>query len=418
MAGDVYTVPEDLTPVSSWSEGFTAEEAEYFRNAYSAGDFIAGNDTTAYANMNITEILTTAVVARAGAVSELEVTEDPGVEGVIAKTDLGTMPLADAMTDPRSRMQGMIVVHQGRIVYENYPGMPSESRHLWNSASKTITGLLMHQLADEGLVDLKQPVSEYLGFTSGSPIGAILVEDVLHHRSGLDFEENQENFQNSEHALGKILHSAMTPRGVPRGAGVKESVIEVLPAKDPNTAFEYSTFNTQVLGAIIEEVTGQPWHQVVSQRIWSKAGMEGDAYLGLSSANEGLYGGIFASTLRDFARYALLFTPSYNAVSDTQVVPDNYFQTVYDAVNTEIYDKAFQGQRMIKAFNEDDALMGSAYQWDAVFSDGDLYKAGLGGQAIYVSPETDTAVVYFSTTWQNSLSMISYARAIVNEFYR
>ena len=63
-------------------------------------------------------------------------------------------------------------------------------------------------------------------------------------------------------------------------------------------------------------------------------------------------------------------------------------------------------------------LPGTSYQWDAIFADGDLYKAGLGGQAIYISPETDTAVVYFSTTWQNSLSMISYARAIVKQKFR
>jgi hypothetical protein len=55
---------------------------------------------------------------------------------------------------------------------------------------------------------------------------------------------------------------------------------------------------------------------------------------------------------------------------------------------------------------------------DAIFADGDLYKAGLGGQAIYVSPQTDTLVVYLSTTWQNSLSMISYARAILNQVFR
>ena len=73
---------------------------------------------------------------------------------------------------------------------------------------------------------------------------------------------------------------------------------------------------------------------------------------------------------------------------------------------------------MVKAFGEDDAPKGQSYQWDAIFEDGDLYKAGLGGQAIYVSPQTDTVVVYFSTTWQNSLSMISYARAIVNHMFR
>jgi CubicO group peptidase (beta-lactamase class C family) len=146
--------------------------------------------------------------------------------------------------------------------------------------------------------------------------------------------------------------------------------------------------------------------------------MEGDGLLGLSSAGEGLHGGIYASTLLDFARYALLFTSSWKVVAEERVVPENYLEKVYAAVNPQIYRVAFQGQRMVKAFGENDAPTGTSYQWDAIFADGDLYKAGLGGQAIYVSPETDTVVVYFSTTWQNSLSMISYARAIVKNLFR
>ena len=64
------------------------------------------------------------------------------------------------------------------------------------------------------------------------------------------------------------------------------------------------------------------------------------------------------------------------------------------------------------------APIGNAYQWDAVFEDGDLYKSGLLGQGLYVSPETDTVVVWFSTTWQNIHSMTAYPRAIVKQVFR
>ena len=114
----------------------------------------------------------------------------------------------------------------------------------------------------------------------------------------------------------------------------------------------------------------------------------------------------------------MLFTPSWSVIATQRIVPEDYLKSVYEAVNPKIYREAFQGNRMVKAFGEDDAPKGQSYQWDAVFEDGNLYKAGLGGQALYVSPETDTVVVYFSTTWQNSLSMISYARAIVQQKFR
>jgi hypothetical protein len=37
------------------------------------------------------------------------------------------------------------------------------------------------------------------------------------------------------------------------------------------------------------------------------------------------------------------------------------------------------------------------YQWDAIFADGDMYKAGLQGRGLYISPSRDVVVVYFST---------------------
>ena len=357
-------------------------------------------------------------IARGGAVSELVASPMPDIADIVATTDLGTMSLAEAMADPRSRMQAIAVLHKGEIVFERYPGMPSEMKHSWNSSSKTITGLMIHILEEDGLIDLKAPASSYLAFTKGSPIGAITVEDVLHHRSGLDFEESQANFQNPDHPLGKFLASAMTARGEPVGPAATELVVDVEATKPPNTAYEYSTFNTQILGFIVEEVTGKPWNIAVSERIWSKSGMEGEALLALSAAGEGLSGAVFASTLRDFARFAILFTPSWNAVADERIVSETFFEKTYAAMNRDIYQEGYLGPRLIQGFGEEGSPVAGAYQWDAIFEDGDLYKGGLGGQAIYVSPETDTAVVYFSTTWQNSLSLTAYARAIVNQKFR
>ena len=414
-----YSIPAELTPVSKWAKGFTADEAENFRKAWNAAEFSKGSDLTAFAYLNISEVLPTVLIGRgSGPVSALKSDPMPRIADVVATTDLGTMPLSKAMADPRSRMQAFMVLHKGKIVYETYPGMQPDSKHVWASSSKTITGLLIYMLASEKLVDLKAPVSKYLAFTKGSPLGGIKVEDLLHMRTGLDYEETHANINNPKHPVAQAFGAALTARGVPTGPGMRELVVKVKPRRPPNTAFEYSTYNTQMLGDIVEKVTGMPWNRVVSERIWKHAGMDGDGLLAISAAGEPLTGGIYSATLRDFGRYGLLFTPSWSVVAKQRVVPEDYLKSVYAAVNPDIYLKAFQGPRMVKAFGANDAPKGTSYQWDAIFADGDLYKAGLGGQAIYVSPQTDTVVVYFSTTWQNSLSMISYARAIVKQEFR
>ena len=60
----------------------------------------------------------------------------------------------------------------------------------------------------------------------------------------------------------------------------------------------------------------------------------------------------------------------------------------------------------------------ATYQWDLVFNDGDLFKAGRYGQGIYVSPETDTAVVWFSSVYMNEVYVPGFAREIVKQVYR
>ena len=50
--------------------------------------------------------------------------------------------------------------------------------------------------------------------------------------------------------------------------------------------------------------------------------------------------------------------------------------------------------------------------------DGDLYKSGRTGQCLYVSPETDTVGVYFSSAYQAEVWVHAYAREIVRQMFR
>lgn len=415
---DAYVIPDSLRPVTTWKEGFSAEEAERFRTEYTAGDFWSGTGSTVFTYLNLPKVLNTMHVARSGPIAPLEEWPMEEVGEVAATTQLGAMPLRQAIADPRSRLQAIAVVHQGRIVFEAYPGMQRFHRHSWNSASKPISGLLIHQLVSQGLIDLKRTVADYLPFTSGFPVGAIRVEDVLHQRTGLDYEETNASISDPSHPIGYGFAQALAGRN----EQVQLSIRDVLPRvgidRPPGSAFQYSSYNTQILGLIVEAVTGQALNKVISARIWREAGMEGDALLGLSSAGEPLSAGAFSSRLRDFARFGMLFTPSWSAVSPTSVVGENYLTDVYAAASADIYLEGVQGNRMVAGFGREGAPYGSAYQWDAVFEDGDLFKAGINGQALYVSPQTDTVIVYFSTAFANSLYLIAYPRAIVNDLFR
>ncbi|GEM81289.1 hypothetical protein [Vibrio superstes] len=45
----------------------------------------------------------------------------------------------------------------------------------------------------------------------------------------------------------------------------------------------------------------------------------------------------------------------------------------------------------------DDSSLGNSRQWDAIWSDGDMWKASLQSQGLYVFPGKDLVIAFYST---------------------
>jgi len=52
-----------------------------------------------------------------------------------------------------------MMIHKGKVVFEEYPGMNPMDRHVWMIPGKATVGLIMGMLAEEGKIDLDKPVS-------------------------------------------------------------------------------------------------------------------------------------------------------------------------------------------------------------------------------------------------------------------
>ncbi len=92
-----YVIPDGLIPMSEWANGTSAKKAEQFRITYRARDFWAGTDNTVFAYLNLSEVLNTMIVSRAGPIAPLEVEANEAVAGVVATTKLGTLSLREAI---------------------------------------------------------------------------------------------------------------------------------------------------------------------------------------------------------------------------------------------------------------------------------------------------------------------------------
>lgn len=124
------------------------------------------------------------------------------------------------------------------------------------SITKVFTALTTLTLVDDGLVDLESPVSDYV--TRVAVPEGLTVRDLLQHRSGLFDTVSVEGF------LPQILVDqarVWTPEEQ------MELISDRRPLFAPGAQFSYSSTNYVVLGVLIEEVTGRPYHEAVRNRI-------------------------------------------------------------------------------------------------------------------------------------------------------
>ena len=198
-----YTIPDNLTPVAEWADGFTAEEAKHFVENYNAKSFVIGDDIGTYGFLNLSEVLPVSKVFRSGDVANLQVAIDDSIGKLKVDGPLGNLTLEEVMADERSRMQGIIVLKQGKIVYEDYPGMLPTANHTWMSSTKVVTGLLMHMLEQEGRLSLDDDVTKYIPEYKGTDWEGVKLVDILHQQSGMNLVESAENIANPKHPVAR-----------------------------------------------------------------------------------------------------------------------------------------------------------------------------------------------------------------------
>ncbi|MGX1564810.1 serine hydrolase domain-containing protein [Streptomyces sp. NPDC055506] len=165
-------------------------------------------------------------------------------------------------------------------------GLPVEPDTLWRvySMTKPVTAVAALLLVEEGRLSLDDPVAHHLpAFAeprvyvggSGADVrtrpaeGPILVRHLMTHTSGLTF-----GFYHT-HPVDALYRAAGLESSVPPGADLAET-IEVyagLPLQfEPGTEWNYSVASN-VLGRIIEVVSGQPLDVFCAERVFGPLGM-------------------------------------------------------------------------------------------------------------------------------------------------
>jgi len=275
-----------------------------------------------------------------------------------------------------NRVTALLVLKDGKIAYEDYE-MGNTERTRWMSMSmvKTITSSLVGAAIQDGFIrSIDDPVTQYVAKLKGSAYDGVSVRYLLQMASGVKWDET---YTNPASDRRRMLEAQIAQR-----PGAILDLMARLPrAGAPGTIWNYSTGETFVAGALVRAAVGRPLAEYLSERIWTKAGMEADATWWLESPDGLEIGGSgLSATLRDYGRFGL-FLMNGGVAKGEKVLPDGW---VKDAGSRKtIGGKVVDYGYMIWPFA---AAPGAT-------NDGAFQALGIYGQHMYVNPREHVVIV-------------------------
>jgi len=129
------------------------------------------------------------------------------------------------------------------------------------SISKSFTALAVMQLAEAGKLSLDDPISRHLPAFADNSSSAITIRQLLSHTSGFS------TFQ----GLSLGWEPSVKKDAIARRA---DQLATWNPAYGPGERWEYSNANYQILGRLIEVVSGQPFPSYIETHILEPTGMD------------------------------------------------------------------------------------------------------------------------------------------------
>lgn len=218
---------------------------------------------------------------------------------VSPKYNKDSLPIETRAVLELNQSVAFLVVKNDSLVYEEYWDH-YEPNSLSNSFSvaKSIVGILVGIAADEGKLNINDPVGKYLPQFSEGKNSSLLIRHLLSMSSGLNWDESYSSLfsQTTEAYYGKDLRKQM-------------SVLKV--EQEPGKVFNYMSCNTEILGLVLEKATGMSISEYASKKLWTRIQAMHQSYWSLDQEGgmEKAYCCFYADA-RDFARIGQLMLDS------------------------------------------------------------------------------------------------------------
>jgi CubicO group peptidase (beta-lactamase class C family) len=284
---------------------------------------------------------------------------------------------------------GMLIIHEGEVVYERYSGcLTEDGRHAAMSMTKSTVGLLAEILIAEDRLDENAPVTNYVPELAGSGFETATVRQVMDMTTGIAFDENYDNPNADIWVYSASGSSAAGAPGYEGPIGYMQYLPLVERVMEHGAEFGYKTVNTDVLAWVVARVTGMSFNDALSEMLWSRMGAEQNAYFSSDVTGTPFAGGGMSASLRDMGRIGLLLL-NEGVINGERVFPASAAQSIARGGDPAKFEPA--GYTTIPR--------GSYRSMLWVFhNENEAYAArGVHGQTVYVDPTADMVLVRFSS---------------------
>jgi CubicO group peptidase (beta-lactamase class C family) len=269
-----------------------------------------------------------------------------------------------------NRVAGLLVIQHGKVMLERY-GLGQSAHDRWTSFSvgKSVTSTLIGAAIKDGAIKgLDAPIIDYIPTLKGSAYDGVSVRQLLTMTSGVKWNEDYSdpNSDVNQFALGNPG---------PDGENPIVAYMKKLPREaPPGSKWVYKTGESDLMGVLLARATHKHPAEYLSEKIWSKYGMERDAVWMLDRSGEELGGCCISMTLRDYGRFGLFFMQG-GKIHGSSILPDGW---TAEATRAQVPKYGFQ--------------------WWVVGDDGTYEAVGIFGQAIHIDPHQDLIIVT-SSAW-------------------
>jgi CubicO group peptidase (beta-lactamase class C family) len=285
---------------------------------------------------------------------------------------------------------GIIILHKGKIVYEEYFGeLKPDGLHAAMSVSKTFTGTLGALLVEEGVLDENKTAADYIPELETSAFGDATIREILDMTTGLKYSEDYSDPKAEIWSFSVAGNPFPKPDTYEGPTNYYDYLVTVQKEGVHGDTFAYKTINTDVMGWIVSRVSGKSIPEFLSDRICKPLGTHFDGYYQIDGAGIAFAGGGFSANMRDMAMFGEMIRKK-GKFNKQQILPTTLIEDIMNGGNQEAFEKSVYAK----------SLKNWSYRnmwWITHNEHGAFAARGVHGQTIYIDPKAEMVIVRFAS---------------------